>query len=167
MSSLRQRRVLYNDGALYLADVAGGSFEHPSLVNIRPLTIEFFREIAAYLKEQHEGCPCKLTGAFNLALGCEKAAAMHLEEGKKYKRIEYFDHFHEEDVIEVPLMIAFAKYDPVLEEYASKITADHVMFRATPYSEWETVIGEKLGQHADLEDQAMVRMIRVMQRLIA
>ncbi len=161
VAPLRPRRVIYDRGRLFLADVAGGSFEFPSLINIRPLTFEFFDEIKQFLDDHYEGCECKQVGAFNRALGCDKAAMMHLDEGQMYQREDWLDHFREEDVIEVPLMIALSEVDDALLTFAHKITQEHERFRRQP--SWDTT---ELSEHAGLEDRAMLRLLKVMKRVV-
>ncbi len=159
---MSQSRVLFRNGKLFIGEVAGGSFEAPSLINIRPLTMEFFEAIDQFLKDAYDGCQCKLVGAFNRALGCEKAGAMHLDLGNLYQREDWLDHFHEEDVIELPLLVAMSRYDSILKSYAVKIDAEHVAFRRQVT--WGVTAIE---EHAALEDRAMKRLIEVMKRVIS
>jgi hypothetical protein len=164
---LKPRRIFLGEGVLLIGDIVGGSFTHPTMTNIVPLTMVFFEEIKRFLDDHYEGCDCKLVGAFNRALGCNKAAEMHLDEGKMYQREDWCDHFHEEDVIELPLMMALGSLaaslggDRALITYATRIHQEHERFRKQP--SWD---GADLAAHAGLEDQAMLRLLAVMKRCV-
>ncbi len=155
------RRIVILGHKPFLGEVAGGSFESPSLINIRPLTMDFFAEIDLFLKDNFAGCQCKLVGAFNRALGCEKAAMMHLDPNAPQQREDWLDHFYEEDVVEVPLLSAMSLYDRLLLTYAQRISSEHATFRKMLY--WQP---KQLEEHAAMEDRGMKRLIQTLKKVI-
>lgn len=155
------RKIFVRNDRLFEGRIVGGTTEHPSLVNIVPLTMTFFDEVDEIVMVVGDGCPCKLTGAFMAALGMPYSSRMHLYPEIERPASDFLIHIGEEDDSVLPLQRAIG-----FTADAAEIAKDHERFRRQ-YERGIPWAKQEIDKHAHREDKMIERVMGRMKAMLA